>query len=533
MRPKVLIKDLLGELPFTAEVYWLLRHRDKKIHSRFNLEALAARLPEMVAQVTPYANSATPGKKIFIFASLHFWINHAVVTGLALRGLGHDVTLGYLPYSDFDKPIDRFDLRRHELYARHVLQGAHPFLKTVSFLEMEPARQLPDVLTRAVEEVTRVDAQYILRKEDVTGKEPIYLFRQERNLEAARKAFAYFENNRPDVVIIPNGMIQEFGAVYETARYLDIFTVTYEFFEMDRCILLAQNDLVMLHPTDELWPAYQGRKLDDEQRAWLESFMAARQGDASKADTKFAHLYQKASREGKEKICSLLNLDDRPIVLMPANVLGDTATLGRTRSLFCNSMAEWILRVVRFFTEHPEAQLVIRLHPAESLTVGLSVADTVRQTFPELAENIRLVGSQEKINTYDLMEITDLGLVYTSATGLEMATRGIPVLLSGSAHYGKKGFTIDADSWDEYFQKLELALADLPAQRLTPEQIERAWNYAYFYFHDYPPPFPWHLEKIWSSLEKRPISYVLGSEGRAKYEATFQVMAGAPMNWKE
>jgi len=532
MRPKVFIKDLLGELPFTAEVYWLLRHRDKKIHSRFNLEALAARLPEMVAQVTPYTNSATPGKKIFIFASLHFWINHAVATGLALRGLGHEVTLGYLPYSDYDKPIDRFDLRRHELYARHILQGSHPFLKTVSFLDMEPARQLPGALTRAVEEVTRVDAQYILRKEDVTGTEPIYLFRQERNLEAARKALAYIEKNRPDVVIIPNGMIQEFGAVYETARYLDIFTVTYEFFEMDQCILLAQNDLVMFHPTDELWPAYQGRKLNDEQRAWLESFMAARQGDASKADTKFAHLYQKASREGKEKICSLLKLDNRPIVLMPTNVLGDTATLGRTRSLFSNSMAEWILRVVRFFMEHPQVQLIIRLHPAESQTIGLSVAGTIRQAFPELPENIRLVGSQEKINTYDLVEIADLALVYTSATGLEMATRGIPVLLSGSAHYRKKGFTIDADNWDQYFQKLELALADLPAQRLKPEQIERAWNYAYFYFHDYPHPFPWHLEKLWSGLDKRPISYVLGSEGRVKYEATFQKMAGAPMNWK-
>ena len=93
MRPKVLIKDMLGDLPFTAEVYWLLHHGNKKIHSRFNLEALAAHLPEMVAQVTPYANSATPGKKIFVFASLHFWINHTVVTGLVLRGLGHEVTL--------------------------------------------------------------------------------------------------------------------------------------------------------------------------------------------------------------------------------------------------------------------------------------------------------------------------------------------------------------------------------------------------------------------------------------------------------
>ena len=33
-------------------------------------------------------------------------------------------------------------------------------------------------------------------------------------------------------------------------------------------------------------------------------------------------------------------------------------------------------------------------------------------------------------------------------------------------------------------------------------KCELAWNYAYFYFKEYPRPFPWHLEKIWPSLEK-------------------------------
>ncbi len=534
MKPKALAKNLLSGLPFTAEMYWLFRHRDKKIRSRFNLEGLAARLPEIVAELSPYAESAPAGgKKVFFFASSHSWINHTVITGLALCGLGHDATLGYLPYSDYTKPINRFDLRRHELYARNVLQEAQPFLKIVPFLDLKPAPQLPDKLSQAVEQVAAVDTQYILQKEDATGTEPIYLFRRERNLEAARKAFAYFEKDRPEVVVIPNGMIQEYGAVYETARYLDILTVTYEFFEMDQRILISQNDLVMLHPTDEQWPAYQDRKLNAEQREWLASFLAARQGNASVSDEKFAHLYQKVAREGKQKIRSTLKLDDRPIILLPANVLGDTATLGRTRSLFSSSMAEWIIRVVRFFMEHPEVQFVIRLHPRESHATGLSVAETLRQNFPVLPEHIHLIGSEDKINTYDLMEITDLALVYTTTAGLEMATRGIPVLLSGSAHYRKKGFTIDADSWDEYFQKLRRTLTDLPAQRLTPEQIECAWNYAYFYFHDYPRPFPWHLEKIWHGLKKRPLAYVLGPKGRLEYENTFQQIAGKSLTQKD
>ncbi len=523
------VKELLGELPLTAEIDWLLRYRGKKSRSRFNLDALAEHLPEIMAQVGPHAESASPpgGRKIFFFASWHYWIIHTVLSALTLRGLGHEVSLGYLPYGDYDRPISRFDLRRQDLYAHHVLKGAHPLLKTVSFLDLEPAHAIPAALSQAVERITFYDTQYTLQREEVTGSEPVYRLRQERNLEAARKAFAYFQKNRPDVVIVPNGMIQEYGAVYEVARALDIPTVTYEFGEQDQRVWLGQDRLVMFHRIDELWAARQNRILNDEQRAWLASFLAARQGLST--GEQFAHLWQKASRAGGDKVRAALGLDRRPVVLLPTNVFGDSATLGRT--LFSQSIAEWVARLVSFFAERAEVQLVIRIHPAESRSVGPSIVDTIRQAVPSLPEHISLIAPQEKVNTYDLMEIADLALVYTTTAGLEMALRGMPVLVSGEAHYRKKGFTLDADSWDEYFAVLDASLAGLPGQRLTAEQVARAWNYAYTFFAEYPRPFPWHLEKIMPDLAKRQISYILSPQGRAEYEATFQQMAGARMDW--
>ena len=536
MKPKTLAKDLLGEIPLAADLYWLLRNPEKKAFSRFNLEALNACLPQLVADVKPYSESAPRGKKVFFFASWHYWIIHTTLCGLTLRGLGHDVTLGYLPYSDYDKPIGRFDLRLQDLYARHVLGKAQPLLNPVSFLDLKPAREIPAALTRAVEQVTVFDTQYTLQREDVTGNEPIYLLRHQRNLDAARKAFAYFQKNRPDVVIIPNGMIQEYGAVYETACSLGIPTTTYEFGEHDQRTWLGQNRLVINHITDELWAARQGRKLNDEQRAWLESFLLDRQGLST--GKKFAHLWQKTERTGGAKIRAALNLDEHPVVLLPTNVLGDSATLGLT--VFSKSMTEWLQRVILYLADRPEVQVVVRIHPAETWTVGPSVAEIIRAVLPELPSHIHLVGSTEKVNTYDLMEIADLALVYTTTAGLEMATRGIPVVVSGKAHYRKKGFTLEADTWDEYFSILDRTLTDLrgspgsgtgPGYRLTTEQIERAWNYAYCYFAEYPRPFPWHLEKIMPDLEQRPISYILGPEGCATYEATFQEMAGTPIAW--
>ena len=526
MSTRMQAKELLGGLPFTVELDWYLRQRHKGLKSRFKLSLLEAHLKDIVAEVQPHIQGPPQGRKIFLFASWHYWIIHTTLSGLVLRGLGHDVSLGYLPYGDYNRPVSRFDLRRQGLYARDTLKNAASLLKLVPFLDVEPASWIPQALIEAVEKVTLYDAQYTLQREDLKGDEPIYQLRRDRNLDAAQRAYTYLRENRPDVVIVPNGMIQEYGIVYETARVLGIPAVTYEFGEQDRRIWLDQNRQVMFHFTDQAWEKCSGRVLDQEQRAWLEAFLKARQG--VQLGGTFAHLYQKASRFGAESIRSTLGLDDRPVVLLPTNVLGDSATLGRT--VFSQSMAEWIERLVPYFATHSEVQWVVRIHPAETWTVGPSVAEIIYKAVPELPEHVHLIGAAEKINTYDLIEIADLALVYTTTAGMEIATRGIPVLVSGGAHFRNKGFTLDADTWDEYFDVLRAALADLPGKRLNMEQEERAWNYAYFYFQEYPRPFPWHVEKISKDLERDPMSYVLSQEGRAEFEQTFQQLAGAPLD---
>jgi hypothetical protein len=523
------VKDILGNLPLTAEMDWIMRSRNKKGFGRFSLDKLSTVLPEMVIQTSPCAHEAPPGKKVLIFASLHFWIQHAFITGLALAGLGHDVTFIYLPYGRYDRPESRFDLRRNDIYTRHILEKARPLIRSLSLLSLYRTEQLPYELQRAIEKVCAFDTQYILQKEDVTGDEPVYRMRWERNHFAAVRALPWLRKDKPEVVIIPNGMIQEFGAFYEVAQYLQIPVVTYEFGEQDQHVWLGQNNLVMFHRTDDLWASRRNRQLTASQRGWLDDFLAARQGMQVGED--FAHLYQTASRAGGDWIRTDLRLDGRPVVLLPTNVMGDSATLGR--NLFSKSIAEWISRVVVYFAKQPQVQLVIRIHPAEIRSVGPSIVNVIQQALPSIPEHIHVVEPAEKVNTYDLIDIADLALVFTTTAGLEICTRGIPVAVSGDAHFRGKGFTIDAESWEEYFSKLDTVLRDLPAHRLNSKQVDAACNYAYAYFREYPRPFPWHIEHLWAGLAKRPLSYVLGNEGRKEYEATLQQMTGEPMDWKE
>jgi hypothetical protein len=527
---KKTVKQLLGEIPLTVELYWLLRQRNQPLKSRFLLKNLQMTLPEACSQVKPFAQKAPKGKKVFIFATLHFWIEHAAMLGMALAGKGHRVTLAYVPYAEWHKPISKFDLRRQNLYARQVLQEAAPYLKQVSFLDVHPFFQtLPHELADAVDQVSAFDTQYTLQVEDVNRQDPTYLLRHERNLAAARAALTWFKGHRPDVVIVPNGTIQEFGVVYQVARYLEIPVVTYEFGDQREHIWLGQNREIMRHDTDALWEARREEPLSGKEIEQLNALFSARMQAATWEN--FSRLWQGIPAQGGSQVRASLGLDDRPVVLLATNVLGDSLTLGR--QVFSRSMEEWITRTVQYFAGREDTQLVIRVHPGEALTHGTSMVEVVQNTLPRLPAHIHLVGPAEKINTYDLVDAADIGLVYTTTVGMEMAMSGKPVIIAGKTHYRGRGFTFDPATWEEYFSQIQILLANPTAYHLTKDQIDLAWQYAYRFFFEFPFPFPWHLVRFWDDYKARPMSYILGEEGVRRYEATFRFLAGEPIDWKK
>jgi len=135
------------------------------------------------------------------------------------------------------------------------------------------------------------------------------------------------------------------------------------------------------------------------------------------------------------------------------------------------------------------------------------------------------------VNSYDLFEIADLGLVYTTTAGLEMAMGGVPVIAVGNTHYRGKGFTLDPDSWESYFSTLEQVLDSPESYRLTRAQVEQAWTYAYRFFFEYPLPFPWHVVRFWDDVQAWPLDRLLSSEGEALFGQTFRYLAGEPVKW--
>ncbi|MEN8173777.1 MAG: hypothetical protein ABFS03_12980, partial [Chloroflexota bacterium] len=446
---KTSIKKLLGDLPYTAELEWLLRQTHKPPVSGYDLAKLKEVLPSWIAQAQT-AKRDHLGKKVLIFSMLRYWLEQTTMTSLALAALGHDVTMAYLPYAHWKVPVDRFDLRRQNLFVKDILKPLETTICPFSMVEAPKAKTLPPELMEQLESAAFRDVQYSLLREEIEIDSDLYRLRQERNQAHARAILALMQKQRPDVVVVPNGSILEFGITFMVARYLDIPVVTYEFGEQSERIWLAQNEDVMRQDTSAMWDVRGSIPLTEDEWVRVKDFFSVRQGGGLWEN--FSRRWQETSSKGGDQVRTDLGLDSRPVVLLPTNVLGDSLTLGR--HIFSESMTAWLERTIHYFSQRDDVQFVIRVHPGEQIGWGPSVYDILKEKFPELPEHIHLLPADAKVNTYDLVNTADIGLVFTTTVGMEMAMSGLPVIVTGETHYRGKGFTLDAESWDTYFQIL-------------------------------------------------------------------------------
>lgn len=526
------VKEIMARVPGLPEMYWRVVDRGgPTIHyaGRNTLERLAAHLPEWDSAALAAGRGQPKGEDIHIFATFRYWIEHACLLGFCLSGLGHRVTLSYLPYYKYKTANNTFDLRRQNAYIQSILAAASPSLNTIPLMDVRPdGGSLPASLEGSVEEISLRDAQYATREEAVSTESEVFALREGRNRFAAQRALALLSQSRPALVIVPNGSVLEFAVVYQTARYLDLPVVTYEFDEPRERIRLALNDEVMREDTTEFWEAYGNEPLRPDQMEQLRGLMAARQGGGPWGN--FHVRFQDRPPQGSEQLRSRLGLDYRPVVLLAPNVFGDSATLGR--QVFSGGLSDWVCRSVSYFLKRPDAQLIIRIHPSEAKSsYGTSIGDVVRDRFPHPPAHVKLVEAKDPINTYDLIAMADLGLVYTTTVGLEMALSGVPVIVAGQTHYRGKGFTIDPTTWEAYFERADQVLRSPQRYRLSGKRLEAARRYAYRFFFDFTRPFPWHLLYFWEDVAEWPLARALSEEGMARFGETFRALAGEAVGW--
>jgi hypothetical protein len=528
------VKEWMGSVPLTAELMQRFRPGASAPPGAYRLERLEAALPGWVTAVQAHRRTRAPSDRtrVLLIGSLRWWVEYCAAVGLLLAADGHRVDLGLLPYRTWTDEVASFDRRRQVAYLSDVLRRARPVLRAFD-ISGGPARQLPETLVRSLEQQSLIDVQYTLQREVLDLERPgreadLYGLRLARNLTAAGSLYPRLANAAYDVLLLPNGSILEYGALYRTARSLGLRTVTFEFGEQRQRMWIAQDAEAMRLDTSALWKARGALPLDREELARLETLYQARKG-AQRWST-FARQWQAGRNQGALAAAEQLGLDPaKPIALLCTNVVGDSLALDR--QVFTRGMAEWLEATVRYFAGQPQAQLVVRVHPGELRGAGHPSVDIVRNALPELPAHVVVVPPDSKVNTYDLVELAHVGLVYTTTVGMEMAMQGVPIIVAGRTHYRARGFTEDPESLEAYLAVLDRLMRRPLGTRLEPSKVETAWQYAYRFFFEFPFAFPWHLIGLWDDLAERPLEMVVRPEVLADYAPALAALRGSPVDW--
>lgn len=145
-----------------------------------------------------------------------------------------------------------------------------------------------------------------------------------------------------------------------------------------------------------------------------------------------------------------------------------------------DSFNEWMSDTIEIAKEISNVQWLIKVHPAEAWdNPDSGVEALIRRKYPSLPANIRVLSAEENISPLDFYSLVDGAVTVYGTAGLELAMHGKPIILAGDAHYGKKGFTYDADSRDAYKFLLQGTAGIGP---LSSPQVDLAKKYAYCYF---------------------------------------------------
>jgi tetratricopeptide (TPR) repeat protein len=469
---------------------------------------------------------------IAAFNPHHMQLFFAIACVLFARG--HTVDVLWMPCLEFDRncePEPRYDRWDETLLAREIAgfaaAGLPGGLRLLDLREVSPGPDAPSFV-EAADRQAYIDLRNHYRNAslDVTV-EPMRTRKRNRclkNLDAMRRIATYLAGASVDRMILFNAGVMEYGAAYHVARGMDATVVEWEQGPISNAYYLfsinrTHGDLDMR----QLWEADGAKDFTAERRRCVaEWFMRHGRADWRGAASRGRHVPDAAGRAVLEE----LGLDPgKPAVALFPNITWDTATLDREVAFA--SVADWVLRTVEFFAGHPEWQLVIRTHPVEVSASEEFVGKIVKDRWPELPANIRVVEADARLYSYRLLAAAQLGLYYSGTLALEMAMMGVLALTGARPLIGGFGFTREAATPEAYFDMIAAALADPDGNALTPDEIERAWRYADLYIVQALKALPWSYQRFWPSiLEEWPMARVLGPEGVAAFDRIFAVFAG-------
>lgn len=183
-----------------------------------------------------------------------------------------------------------------------------------------------------------------------------------------------------------------------------------------------------------------------------------------------------------QRVSNQNNIEKKYDVIIPLNIAWDAAALARD-NIFTDYI-EWLNETIAFLMQNTDVSVMIREHPAQFYYKEYNYKEIKNVlNIHGYEDRIYLCKAEEKINTYQYIEMAKLVLPYTSTIGLEAIFMGKPIILHTNCYYDNMIFSQKATNKQDYFDKIAKVLRN--GYEITERQKEEAYLTYYLQMNAY------------------------------------------------
>lgn len=295
------------------------------------------------------------------------------------------------------------------------------------------------------------------------------------NAQAARKAL---ERYAPRGFYSSHGVFADWGPSYELALRSGIPCARYKQTALRGRFMVRRDTPEDCRDANFLtageWAAVRDRGITSSEEAALDELLE----EYASGRTVEAQIFSRGKSE-ERNLRQELGLDgSRPAWGVFLHNFWDFHLLAG-RTVYPDIM-EWVADTLRIISEVPDVQWLIKTHPVGvAFKSRFDFAELLAELDAPLPPHVILVPSERRINNFALQELLSGCVTIRGSAGLEMALQGKPAILAGEAHYGGKGFTLDARDREHYRELLRRA-ARIPLLRPEQRRLARVYGHDFF-----------------------------------------------------
>tara|TARA_B100001173_G_scaffold312321_1_gene332935 strand:- start:1879 stop:3699 length:1821 start_codon:yes stop_codon:yes gene_type:complete len=457
--------------------------------------------------------------RILTFTVTPHWHNFLLLISGIVSARGLKIDYYWNDFYTHDNKDTKDDQKQISTFFKNI--DRKKLNKNLNFFNIKQVKKtkLSLKLLNIIKKQSEIDASNHLRKINLDKKsqryKEIYLNKLNQNINLSSKIVSVVKRYKYSSAIVPAGsFLYEWGVVFKTLRYLNIdcCSIDYNIFgASDKQLSVSWNyssvikDDFQFREFKKYFKTLSIQKKNEIIKSTNKINKTFKSSYASYWQNKKYNTVPGTQIVNQEKnIQSLLkkldiNKNDKIILLLPSHGYEQHF---RMKNLIFKNYIEWLNLTINKLIVRKNIKIIVRCHPfpynpnkdvinyQSSDETSLSV---LKKNKFYNHENLKIIGPFDKINTYDLLKLADLGIVYTSLTGLEMAMIGKKPIVCTNTSYSDEKYICKPKNKKEYFSNIETLLKK--NNTISKNNILRAKVFYYYFTNILPKTFPWSFIK--------------------------------------